>query len=120
MEQNGGDKERVLPDEVVESIKVYFNRFIDPCLLYPAEKTFFKPFTKDKEPVEVYGVEHLLRFFARWPALCFDAKVSEDSLATIAWRVFDIFDFISENEDEFFAKNYVLPRSIKVSNQKRK
>lgn len=115
-----GNREQVLPDEVVESIVVYFNRFIDPCLLYPAEKAFFKAATKDKEPVEVYGVEHLLRFFVRWPALCFDAKVSEDSLATVAWRLIDIFDFVVENEDKYFAKSYVSPRTLKLSNQKRK
>lgn len=118
--KSGGNKESVLPDEVVESIVVYFNRFIDPCLLYPAEKAFFKPVTKDKDPVEVYGVEHLLRFFARWQALCFDAKVSEDSLASIALRLIDIFDFIIENEDKYFAKNYVPPKSLKLSSQKRK
>lgn len=118
--QAGGDSAVVLPDEVVESIVIYFNRFVDPCLLYPAEKTFFKQATKDKDPVEVYGVEHLMRFFVRWPALCFDAKVSEDALATVAGILVDIYDFLIDNETKYFTKQYVQPKTLKLSSHKKK
>lgn len=50
---------------VLRGLREYFNACLDKILLYKTEKKQFKEITKrlKKSPCEIYGQEHLFRFF---------------------------------------------------------
>ncbi|KAI8987085.1 MRG-domain-containing protein [Pilobolus umbonatus] len=68
-------------DEYIKGLLLYFNKSLGTSLLYRSERKQYEEMCIDKEPSEIYGVEHLLRLFVECPVLINQANIDPDTLA---------------------------------------
>jgi mortality factor 4-like protein 1 len=83
-EETASDGELQIVESVLQGVKEYFNAVLRKALLYPCEKkshdTYFK---KSNIPSNVYGLEHLLRFYVKLPQYLSRMKVGQEGCAVI-------------------------------------
>jgi mortality factor 4-like protein 1 len=69
--------------EVVQGLKLYFEKTVGSILLYRFERQQYVDLKKqyaDKSMSELYGVEHLLRLFVQLPSLIAHTNMDQDAI----------------------------------------
>ncbi|GES81369.1 MRG-domain-containing protein [Rhizophagus clarus] len=93
--------------EVVQGIKIYFDKTLGNILLYADERQQYVNIRKqylDKENSEIYGAEHLLRLFVELPRLLAHTTMDQAATETLEEHLVDFLKFIQKNEDRYFAE----------------
>ncbi|CAB5202931.1 unnamed protein product [Rhizophagus irregularis] len=93
--------------EVVQGIKIYFDKTLGNILLYADERQQYVNIRKqflDKENSEIYGAEHLLRLFVELPRLLAHTTMDQAATETLEEHLIDFLKFIQKNEDQYFAE----------------
>lgn len=70
-------------DEVVEGLKLYFDKALGNILLYRFERQQYVDLLKrfpDKPMSQLYGAEHFLRLFVQLPALIAHTNMDQDAV----------------------------------------
>ncbi|KAI9010930.1 MRG-domain-containing protein [Phycomyces nitens] len=96
-------------DEIIQGIKLYFNKTLGSSLLYRFEKKQFEKVHKDypeRAFSDIYGAEHLLRLFVEIPSLASQSNVDTDTLGQLRDSFTDLLRFLLDHEKEFFAGDY--------------
>ncbi|ORZ01080.1 MRG-domain-containing protein [Syncephalastrum racemosum] len=95
-------------DEIVNGIKLYFDKSLETTLLYRVERDQFSQILKKddtKQPSDVYGIEHLMRLFVEMPNLLARSNVNHETLSLLKEAFSDFFRFVQEHEEEYFASS---------------
>ncbi|RKP37632.1 MRG-domain-containing protein, partial [Dimargaris cristalligena] len=108
--KNGHDRhnEDIL-EEILEGLKLYFNRALGNILLYRFERLQFSEVIKkhpDTPVCDIYGAEHLLRLFVQLPSLIAHTNMDAEAIALLKEHLADILKFLQKNTDEFFTADY--------------
>ncbi|RIA98170.1 MRG-domain-containing protein [Glomus cerebriforme] len=93
--------------EVVQGIKIYFDKTLGNILLYADERQQYVNIRKqflDKENSEIYGAEHLLRLFVELPRLLAHTTMDQAATETLEEHLIDFLKFLQKNEDQYFAE----------------
>ncbi|KAI8095232.1 MRG-domain-containing protein [Thamnidium elegans] len=77
-------------DEFIQGIQLYFNKLLSTSLLYRMERKQYEELCVDKEPDNVYGVEHLLRLFVEIPILVCQTNIDSDTLNELREKFEDL------------------------------
>lgn len=94
--------------EVCCGINEYFNVMVGSHLLYKFERLQYSDLLKeypDKQMVDIYGAEHLLRLFVKLTDVLPQLN-DESSMEFIVVHVHDFLDFLLKNCDSFFVDEY--------------
>ncbi|PKC04662.1 chromatin modification-related protein EAF3 [Rhizophagus irregularis] len=78
--------------EVVQGIKIYFDKTLGNILLYADERQQYVNIRKqflDKENSEIYGAEHLLRLFVELPRLLAHTTMDQAATETLEEHLID-------------------------------
>ncbi|KAF7727523.1 Esa1p-associated factor [Apophysomyces ossiformis] len=84
LQSKNHDDERL--EQVVQGIKLYFNKSLGTLLLYRSERKQYDEILAmypNKEPTDLYGAEHLLRLFVELPSLISQSNVDPETLAML-------------------------------------
>ena len=83
---------------VLEGMKKYFVILIAKTLLYKNERNQFTENVEKNnlDPLNFYGVEHLLRFLIKLPKIL-ETQVFDKTIDKITSVSSDLFDFIEKN-----------------------
>lgn len=105
-----GSAEEDVYIEVVNGIKLYFERSLPTILLYSQEREQYdkikKTITIRKLLCDVYGAEHLIRLFASLPMLIAQTNMDQQSVHVLREYLEDIMTYIADNKDELFLNEY--------------
>ncbi|KAL6080202.1 Esa1p-associated factor, variant 2 [Balamuthia mandrillaris] len=96
-------------DEVVEGVRLYFDKALGSLLLYRFERMqFSEVFKKNKNvpPSELYGAEHLLRLFVKLPELLDGVEMEDDAKKLLAQKLNDILSYLDRNRKSLFLPEY--------------
>jgi hypothetical protein len=82
----------------IEGMKSYFDILMSKSLLYKNERIqYVENVEKQKKnPLELYGVEHLLRYLIKLPKVL-ENQISTDSMEKVNSVIHELFDFIEKN-----------------------
>ncbi|ODV94146.1 hypothetical protein PACTADRAFT_76782 [Pachysolen tannophilus NRRL Y-2460] len=97
--------------EIIDGLKLYFNKSLGSILLYRFERQQYLDIlsleeNKDKELVDIYGVEHLLRLFVSLPGLIAQTSMDQQSIGILKDFLEDVLKFLDKHYDEFFQRQY--------------
>ncbi|KAI8878313.1 MRG-domain-containing protein [Backusella circina FSU 941] len=109
--ENKGNKElkEELREEVLHGLYNYFNKTLGTLLLYRFERHQYANIRRqypDKELVELYGAEHLLRLFVQIPSLIAHTNMDSEAVHTLVSYLTDILGFMQKNQKHLFPNNY--------------
>lgn len=119
-------------DEVINGIKVYFEKALGNILLYRFERPQYQDIirTETTKPVtQIYGAEHLLRLFGarqsarfcagqavffsscffpsvQFPSLIAHTNMDQDNVNILREYFTDFLKFLAKNKKEFFLSSY--------------
>jgi len=97
--------------ELIEGLRVYFNKALPLILLYRQEREQYDIVTKkfpEKSPAELYGSEHLLRLFVRLPTLLAQTSLSPQEVTQIQSKLGEFLRFLQKNHERFFLSEYEI------------
>ncbi|KAA0154003.1 hypothetical protein FNF29_02627 [Cafeteria roenbergensis] len=100
-------------EEVVEALKLYFDRSCAAFLLYRFERLQLqqyldsRPGSDERVLCQVYGAEHMLRLFVKLPLLLSHANLSPTDAAALASRLQRVVDWLDANRERYFTSDYV-------------
>ena len=97
-------------EEVMDGIKIYFNRALGTILLYRFERKQYHDIKKKmegKEMADIYGCEHLLRLFVRLPYLLAQTNVTEAEMVHIQNKLGEFLKFMQKHQSTLFMSDYV-------------
>jgi len=101
-----GIYEEVIIDQVVDGLKVYFDKCLGNMLLYRFERNQYveiKQRNPDAAMSDIYGCEHLLRLFVQLPSLVAHTAMDTETVATLKEHFALLLKWILEHKDELFA-----------------
>jgi len=96
-------------DEVIEGVRLYFDKALGTILLYRFERVQYTESLKKqkgKAVSEIYGAEHLLRLFVKLPLLLSDTDMQPEAQALIKQRLEDLLSYLVTNKKTFFVSKY--------------
>ena len=96
-------------NEVVEGLKVYFDKALGTILLYRQERLQYANIMKaypGKRMCELYGAEHLLRLFVQLPRLIAHTTMDADSIKVLKEHLYHILLFLQKNLNRLFLVEY--------------
>ncbi|KAI8394081.1 MRG-domain-containing protein [Radiomyces spectabilis] len=102
-------KDSEVLNEVIQGIKLYFDKTLNNLLLYRVERKQhdeLKSTYPDKEVSDLYGAEHLLRLFVELPSLITKSKVNPETLAVLKDMFADFLSFLQDHEKDYFHNEY--------------
>ncbi|KAI9030028.1 MRG-domain-containing protein [Phycomyces nitens] len=91
--KNGREITEELLEEVIQGVRIYFNKALGNMLLYRFERHQYAETRKtypQKEMVDIYGAEHLLRLFVQMPALIAHTEMDSDGVIVLIECLTDI------------------------------
>ncbi|KAL1922826.1 uncharacterized protein VTP21DRAFT_9202 [Calcarisporiella thermophila] len=104
--------------EVIDGIRLYFNKALGNLLLYRFERNQYGDIRKsspDKEPADVYGAEHLLRLFVQLPQLIAQTSMDQESVDVLREYLIEFMKFMQKNQKEFFVSEYEAASSSYIN-----
>ncbi|KAI8334310.1 MRG domain-containing protein [Chlamydoabsidia padenii] len=108
--QHKGNDDRL--NQTIQGIKLYFRHLLGNMLLYRSEREqYIDLLRSNKNVVDIYGAEHLLRLFVELSAIMMEAKLDTDTLEQLQITFMDILTFLHNNEKDYFAKDYKVNRN---------
>ncbi|KAJ2782257.1 Esa1p-associated factor [Coemansia javaensis] len=107
-------------DEIVDGLKVYFDKALGNILLYRFERYQYKQIRErhpDLAPSAIYGSEHLLRLFVQLPALIAHTNMDDEAVALLKEHLGDILKYMHRFAKSLFADEYenASPAYVAVS-----
>jgi mortality factor 4-like protein 1 len=87
-------------NEVILDLQNYFNKSLGILLLYRFERQQYREILKtypNKKLSEIYGVEHLLRLFVKFPQLLSSVEIEQQSLEVIKLAITNLIKYIADN-----------------------
>ncbi|KAI9026827.1 MRG-domain-containing protein [Hyaloraphidium curvatum] len=96
-------------EEVVNGIKVYFEKAVGNILLYRFERPQYQDLVRLETATsmtQVYGAEHLLRLFVQFPSLIAHTNMDSDAVNLLREYFTDFLKFLAKNKKEFFLSEY--------------
>lgn len=110
-EHRKGFKDDQLTKEVIDGLKLYFNKTLGNLLLYRFERNQYvelrkNPGNEEKEMSEIYGGEHLLRLFVQMPGLIAHTNMDPESVAILREHLAEFLKFMQKNQKHFFLSEY--------------
>ncbi|KAI4327403.1 hypothetical protein L6164_019870 [Bauhinia variegata] len=104
--------------EILKGIRCYFDKALPVMLLYKKErKQYNEAVSENISPSTIYGAEHLLRLFVKFPELLAYVNIEEETLNRLQQKLLDFIKFLQKNQSTFFLSAY---DSAKVSEGKGK
>jgi mortality factor 4-like protein 1 len=93
-------------DEVINGIRLYFDRGLGNILLYRNERSQYqsikKKYAENTRMSDIYGPEHLLRLFVSFPALIAQTNMDQQSIAILRDHLEDFLRYLVENRSKLF------------------
>ncbi|KAI8374028.1 MRG-domain-containing protein [Choanephora cucurbitarum] len=110
-----------LLDEVLHGLRVYFDKALGTMLLYRFERHQYADILRqypDKELVDIYGAEHLLRLFVQMPSLIAHTTMDSDATHVLMDYLADILKFMQKQQKQLFQAEYesAAPSYVALSN----
>ncbi|KAI9505207.1 MRG-domain-containing protein [Coemansia spiralis] len=107
--RKGAHRDDEIVDEVIDGLKVYFDRALGNILLYRFERYQYKQMREkfpDKPLSEIYGAEHLLRLFVQLPNLIAHTNMDDDAVQLLKENLSDILKYMHKYAKTLFAEEY--------------
>ncbi|CEP13820.1 hypothetical protein [Parasitella parasitica] len=109
-----------LLDEVLEGLRIYFNKALGSMLLYRFERHQYAEIRKthsETNLVDIYGAEHLLRLFVQMPSLIAHTNMDPDAVNVLSDYLTDILRFMQKHQKQLFQTEYenAAPGYVTVS-----
>ena len=100
-------------NQLADGLRVFFDKTCNSKLLYANEREQnARHVPAGTQPSDVYGAEHLLRFFVRLPELLPKESSGDPRIPEVmTTKLHEILRFLSKNNAEFFVAAYVDPPS---------
>ncbi|KAL4292012.1 hypothetical protein GQ457_14G003510 [Hibiscus cannabinus] len=93
--------------EILKGIRCYFDKALPVMLLYKKERQQYNTvILDDVSPSTIYGAEHLLRLFVKFPELLAYVKIEEETLTHLQQKLIDFLKFLQKNQSTFFLSAY--------------
>lgn len=100
-----GSEEEVF-DEVINGIRLYFDRGLGNILLYRNERSQYQSIKKkygdNSRMSDIYGPEHLLRLFVSFPALIAQTNMDQQSITVLREHLENFLRYLVENRSKLF------------------
>ncbi|KAI8910503.1 MRG-domain-containing protein [Entophlyctis helioformis] len=96
-------------NEVVEGLKLYFDKALGNILLYRFERQQYAEIRQrfpDTPMSQIYGAEHLLRLFVQLPALIAHTNMDQDAVAILKDHFAQILAYLQKNHQQLFLEEY--------------
>ncbi|KAJ2373331.1 Esa1p-associated factor [Coemansia sp. RSA 2611] len=96
-------------DEIIDGLKVYFDKALGNILLYRFERYQYKQMLEqypERNPAEIYGSEHLLRLFVQLPHLITHTNMDDDAVQLLKEHLGDILKYLHKFAPSLFADEY--------------
>lgn len=88
--------------EILKGIRCYFDKALPMMLLYKRERQQYEEaIVDDISPSTVYGAEHLLRLFVKFPELFSYVNMEEETWNRMQQTLLDFLKFIQKNQSTF-------------------
>ncbi|KAH0940520.1 hypothetical protein HID58_000157 [Brassica napus] len=88
--------------EILKGIRCYFDKALPMMLLYKRERQQYEEaIVDDISPSTVYGAEHLLRLFVKFPELFSYVNMEEETWSRMHQTLLDFLKFIQKNQSTF-------------------
>ncbi|KAM3758148.1 hypothetical protein ACB098_01G021100 [Castanea mollissima] len=104
--------------EILKGLRCYFNKALPAMLLYKSERRQYNEAISVGPPSTVYGAEHLLRLFVKFPELLYYAKIEEETLMELQQELVEFLKFLQKHRSAFFLSTYHAPEDIETSTDK--
>ncbi|KAI8091346.1 MRG-domain-containing protein [Gilbertella persicaria] len=110
-----------LLEEVLHGLRIYFDKALGNMLLYRFERHQYADILRqypDKELVDIYGAEHLLRLFVQMPSLIAHTTMDSDAIHVLTDYLTDILKFMQKQQKQLFQTEYesAPPGYVALSN----
>ncbi|XVF59351.1 hypothetical protein PTKIN_Ptkin07bG0268600 [Pterospermum kingtungense] len=93
--------------EILKGIRCYFDKALPVMLLYKKERQqYLEVIVDDVSPSTIYGAEHLLRLFVKFPELLAYVNIEEETLIRLQQKLMDFLKFLQKNQSTFFLSAY--------------
>ncbi|GAB4846940.1 Protein mrg1 [Ancistrocladus abbreviatus] len=103
-------KDGVMTDsiaEILNGLRCYFDKALPLMLLYKKERQQYREAVNDDiSPSTIYGAEHLLRLFVKFPELLVYVNIEEETLTRLQQKLLDFLKFLQKNHSTFFLSVY--------------
>jgi len=86
--------------EVISGVRTYFDKALGTLLLYRFERRQYSEILKtfpNKSMSDIYGVEHLLRLFVKFPKLMASVELDKDASQLVKSTIDDLLIFLNKN-----------------------
>ncbi|GFY86598.1 MRG family protein [Actinidia rufa] len=98
--------------EILNGLRCYFDKALPVMLLYKRERQqYHEAVTTNVSPSSIYGAEHLLRLFVKFPELLAYVNIEEETLVSLQQQLLDFLNLFSTVE----VINSGLPWSLILS-----
>nr|KAJ3422750.1 Esa1p-associated factor [Polyrhizophydium stewartii] len=107
--------------EVVDGLKIYFDRALGNILLYRFERQQYADIRKrfpEESMSNIYGPEHLLRLFVQLPALVAHTNMDQDAVNILKDHFAQILAYLQKHQAQLFLKDYEPATPTYIAQQK--
>ncbi|XP_019174693.1 PREDICTED: protein MRG1-like isoform X2 [Ipomoea nil] len=105
--------------EILSGLQCYFDKALSAMLLYKNEREQYQEaITDGVSPSSVYGAEHLLRLFVKFPEILHHANIEDETVTELRQKLQDFLRFLQKNQSSFFLSSYIDPEGSDVVNKK--
>ncbi|KAJ1999182.1 Esa1p-associated factor [Coemansia thaxteri] len=104
-----GRRDEEVADEIIEGLKMYFDKALGNVLLYRFERYQYQQIRErfpDKPPSDIYGAEHLLRLFVQMPGLIAHTNMDDDAVQLLRENLGEILKYMHRFTKTLFAEEY--------------
>eukprot|EP00727_Mastigamoeba_balamuthi_P004224 m51a1_g138 hypothetical protein (175) ;mRNA; r:450240-450962 len=115
-------RERGLPedDEVFAALRAYFDKNVDPLLLYASERPQHRALIESRpssmpcQASALYGADHLLRLLVKLPLIASDAKLgpNEEIAPVVRERLAQVVAFLASHVLDVFPRDMESPSQM--------
>ncbi|KAI8907192.1 MRG-domain-containing protein [Gorgonomyces haynaldii] len=95
--------------EVIDGLRVYFDRALGNILLYRFERQQYVDIKKqypEKAMSEIYGAEHLLRLFVHMPSIIAHTNMEQDAVHILKDHFTQFLGYLLKFQKELFIEDY--------------
>ncbi|KAJ2374856.1 Esa1p-associated factor [Coemansia sp. RSA 2607] len=107
--RKAGKRDEEVVDEIIDGLRVYFDKALGNILLYRFERYQYKMICErypGKPPSEIYGAEHLLRLFVQMPGLIAHTNMDEEAVQLLREHMADILKYMHRLSKTLFVEEY--------------
>ena len=99
--------------EVCDGVRAYFNQALPTILLYKYERRQHRELKekshKSQAMSELYGAEHLLRLFVKFPELLSRCNMQREHMTVLVAKLGELLKFVVQQKGKFLSAEYTQP-----------